>query len=328
MAFEHSRRRIRFYKPPSEEPSTAKEEPKSTNPPSKPLAQRFAEAQPSMPQQHRIVDALSSSSTPVSRTTPETIRTLELNWRERRRAKLEDITLQRAMGVEACTPAPRRRQSVDIERVDEELQDFGNPASEETRRKRISPIAPAKPVAASSDNVPSVALSRHETKSLQPIPVNRMSSASLGKPSIAYTANNTTYQTRANRARKIVKLVRDARLSVQADAVQPDLDVSGSIKREVVNVPEKQLPAAKKPNPTTKALSKSTEPLQAAYLKSVAEESRRPTASAIPTRIRLDTLRDLRFSSILRYAVQRKPCNPSPPIHCHPASILSPRHHP
>ncbi|KAJ9116994.1 hypothetical protein QFC22_004652 [Naganishia vaughanmartiniae] len=102
-------RRLRFYKPEGSDVNPLANNPPPSEEPSAPAicvkaSRRRWTDSISAP---RSSDAQSSSQqpsvatgTPISKGTPETLRTLELNWRDRRRAKLEDITLQRVMGVE------------------------------------------------------------------------------------------------------------------------------------------------------------------------------------------------------------------------------------
>ncbi|GHJ86469.1 hypothetical protein NliqN6_2871 [Naganishia liquefaciens] len=171
-----------------------------------------------MPQSRRTTEIISSASTPASRNTPETLRTLELNWRERRRAKLEDITLQRAMGVEThSTEAPQRQPSATKQSATQTLLPGPLDAQDTRGTKASSPVPTEDNIAA---RAPKSVPATHQRPTLKHAAVNRLSSASQSRPTFAFSADDTTYQTRTNRARKIVKLVRDARHSVQAGHIE------------------------------------------------------------------------------------------------------------
>lgn len=220
MACDPRRRRIRFYKPPSQETSVDRHELQAWNPRDKLSARRFAEASPTVAQSQRTAEIISSASTPASRTTPETLRALELNWRERRRAKLEDITLQRAMEVKTRSPDARTRLSLGPQNTVEKSQYPTRLEAENARRTRTSPRAPSKIDIAIAESDPirvrASMTAAYSKVPAQRIPSNRILDASQARPSLTPTLNNTIYQTRTDRARKIVKLVRDARHSVQA----------------------------------------------------------------------------------------------------------------
>lgn len=284
MAADHMPRRIRFYKPPGEEIPTGKQDPSSTIPRAKSLAQRFAEATPTVALPKRTAEIISSESTPVSRTTPETLRTLELNWRERRRAKLEDITLQRAMGVEAREPEARRKEP-----MNPKASGKVNGPFKETRQTRTPPSESTRPAIVVPEEEPvclsGPASTTRQSSPLQSIPVNRTSIASQARPSLAFTANNTTYQTRTNRARKIVKLVRDARHSVQANSAQATSDSLRCGTQDSVELPKDSLAAGEKLQRTTEASSKRSMPPQAASQEPLSRHPSGPTTSAIPLRL-------------------------------------------
>lgn len=186
-------RRIRFYNPASEPP------PQATASTLQPATQRFNHAQPQP----------STSSTPVSRTTPDTLRTLEANWRERRRAKLEDITLQRAMGVEIpARGTARKARAVDDEKRGALVPPQMAIRTIATARRPLEPVI-TNLAPTSSDN------GKPAPTALKTEPSTRSRRSTEEEDHATVTGNNTTSQGRTNRARKIVKLVRDARLSVQ-----------------------------------------------------------------------------------------------------------------
>ncbi|KAJ9122806.1 hypothetical protein QFC24_004237 [Naganishia onofrii] len=184
----------------------------------------------------RSTDAQASSQrmsvatgTPVSKGTPETLRTLELNWRDRRRAKLEDITLQRVMGVEKRGKLQEEITS-GVARKHTGLQT--QPLDARTTKDR-----PLRDIEASSQAGKETAILRSEAVSNGLKPTDNVSRPRdghkiplTGITTAATTTNNTTYQTGANKARKIVKLVRDARLSVQASEEQVSARVPADAK--------------------------------------------------------------------------------------------------
>lgn len=262
MASDLSRRRIRFYKPPSQEASVDTQKPQASIPRNRSFARRFAEASPTVAQSQRTAEIISSASTPASRTTPETLRTLELNWRERRRAKLEDITLQRAMGVETRTLEAPRRPSLEARNAAEESQLPTRLDAESARRTQTSPTAPLKVDIAIAESdpirVPGSTSAAYSQVPKQRLPRNQVSNVSQARPSLALTANNTTYQTRTNRARKIVKLVRDARHSVKAGNDETK-SISPPYKKVFeVEMAEKRQPLAEKSNQSPAPSSKCT----------------------------------------------------------------------
>ncbi|KAJ9101779.1 hypothetical protein QFC21_003118 [Naganishia friedmannii] len=161
------------------------------------------------------------NGTPVSKGTPETLRTLELNWRDRRRAKLEDITLQRVMGVEegrdlhqemtrgvTGRPTTLKSQSLAPQPVELATRPERQQPSRATTEPSLHPGQRIDKVGNESARL-KVTVDAPRNRSPRDVPLKDITAAA------AATANNTTYQTGAHKARKIVKLVRDARLSVQ-----------------------------------------------------------------------------------------------------------------
>ncbi|KAJ9113910.1 hypothetical protein QFC19_000104 [Naganishia cerealis] len=216
-------RRIRFYKPEVDDANPPPQEPSTSIPLARTIQRRWINgisSQISSDTQATSQRPSTETVTPVSRGTPETLRTLELNWRERRRAKLEDITLQRIMGMEERVNAPREFTGLASERSSKSAANaLSVPAP---FPKRTQPMQHGEPTSRPEKMIRklkteaitlspfvNVASDVHQQRRVHRIPMN--------DHAVSVTANSTTCQTRTNRARKIVKLVRDARLSVQTD---------------------------------------------------------------------------------------------------------------
>lgn len=223
-------RRLRFYKPDNSPPPPSES---ATHP-------------TTLPSEAHHASFRAAGSTPVSRTTPETLRTLEANWRERRRARLEDITLQRAMGVES--PAGVRTVRGLKVQVEEErgvrADKVPKEISGQARRTARIPLEPVSVNVPATEN-PTIAEAPPVAQKAEPSR-NRRASTASEHPTVL--GNNTTAQARTNKARKIVKLVRDARLSVQSQGGMKTRDsgVSSAVDEvsERKDVSEERRPAA------------------------------------------------------------------------------------
>ncbi|KAJ9101009.1 hypothetical protein QFC20_005293 [Naganishia adeliensis] len=233
--------------------------------------QRFNHAQPQP----------STSSTPVSRTTPDTLRTLEANWRERRRAKLEDITLQRAMGVESpARGTARKARAVDDEKRGALVPQQVAIRTIATARRPLEPVT-TNLAPTSSDN------GKPAPTALKTEPSTRSRRSIAEEDHATVTGNNTTSQGRTNRARKIVKLVRDARLSVQPVQGTVTMRDSGVSSSGKVHSEKKTSPRVKTCcSPATALTNVSSTPhLSSATAAPTKHPPNRPETSATPRRV-------------------------------------------
>lgn len=244
-------RRIRFYKPHTEEALTPAPESLPPVPQSRTLGRRFQQTQPSS-------NPVSGGSTPVSKSTPDTLRTLELNWRERRRAKLEDITLQRAMGVVESTEGEKTDRKAKNENEESPVTSSGiSSAQVNTRTRPTSKIA-FEPVGINPNsrrtNSTGTRTSSYGVKAEASRTRNHhTTTAAEVEDDHPATSNNTTSHSRTNKARKLVKLVRDARLSVQPSPYNGELkpQISHTSATERAQSVQKPIPISEKRRPPT-----------------------------------------------------------------------------